>query len=328
MLFDATVCDSPVQDPAVAKADVALLSYPPPPTNQPPVLTVDNSSVSGNEGSYATNSGTVSDPNFDFVTLSASLGSVSNNSGNWTWSYMAPDGHVPPVTQTVTITADDGRGGTAQASFSLIVNNVAPTLTLSGPAEVRTGVAFQVGRSVSDPGQDTIASWNVNWGDGTPVETFPGNPLSFSHVYAAPGTFSVSATATDEDGTFSSNTLQVLAKTDRTINPADDKALGASSLNRLPVSLAAGTGQYTAVAVRHADGTVATANLACTVVNAVGGAAAAGVTASPGTQLAGGNYPINITVGAGAVVNNDYNIKVYIVDEPAKFMWVYITVIA
>ena len=54
----------------------------------------------------------------------------------------------------------------------------------------------------SDAGADTITSWTINWGDGDP-EVFTGNLASVTHVYVdGNANFAISATATDEDGTY------------------------------------------------------------------------------------------------------------------------------
>src|SRR6185436_18996712 len=76
--------------------------------NLNPTLTVDNASVTANEGQTATNTGTFGDVPADTVTLSASIGTVTGTAGNWSWSYNATD-NAP--TQTVTITAIDEDGG-------------------------------------------------------------------------------------------------------------------------------------------------------------------------------------------------------------------------
>src|SRR5207237_1732276 len=64
--------------------------------------------------------------------------------------------------------------------------------------------------SANDPGQDTLASWKITWGDGA-VQTVNGNPSAVTHTYAdGPNDFTISATATDEDGTFNAaNTVAV-----------------------------------------------------------------------------------------------------------------------
>ena len=96
------------------------------PVNDKPTVSADNATVSVNEGQTASNTGTYGDVDGDTVTLSASVGTVVKNSGGtWSWSFLTGDG--PDQSQTVTITANDGAGGTETTSFALTVVNVAPT---------------------------------------------------------------------------------------------------------------------------------------------------------------------------------------------------------
>ena len=96
------------------------------PVNDKPTVSADNATVSVNEGQTASNTGTYGDVDGDTVTLSASVGNVVKNSdGTWSWSFLTGDG--PDQSQTVTITANDGAGGTETTSFALTVVNVAPT---------------------------------------------------------------------------------------------------------------------------------------------------------------------------------------------------------
>ncbi|MCL4861265.1 MAG: hypothetical protein KJZ93_17750, partial [Caldilineaceae bacterium] len=70
-------------------------------SNEAPVVTANNASVTVDEGETATNSGTVDDADGDTVTLSASLGTVTNNNdGAWSWSFDTTD----DLAGTVTIT--------------------------------------------------------------------------------------------------------------------------------------------------------------------------------------------------------------------------------
>src|SRR5262249_39894750 len=110
-------------------------------------------------------------------------------------------------------------------SLVVTVLNVAPTLTLSGANAVNEASTYTLNLAVSDPGQDTIANWTITWGDGS-VQTVAGNPGSVSHTYAdGPRTYTISATASDEDGTYNAgNTLNVtvnnVAPTASTAGPA------------------------------------------------------------------------------------------------------------
>src|SRR5262249_7826843 len=64
--------------------------------------------------------------------------------------------------------ARDTGGLTATTTFSLTVNNVAPSITLSGAGSVNEGAAYTLSLgAVSDPGADTVSQYVVNWGDGT-----------------------------------------------------------------------------------------------------------------------------------------------------------------
>jgi hypothetical protein len=70
-------------------------------------------------GQTAVNTGQYQDANGDPVTLTASLGTVVNNGdGTWSWSFVTSG---PATSQTVSIFANDGRGGNGQAMFTLTV---------------------------------------------------------------------------------------------------------------------------------------------------------------------------------------------------------------
>jgi hypothetical protein len=144
----------------------------------------------------------VSDPDNDPVTLTASIGSVTNNNdGTWSWSFDTSDG--PGESQTVYIDADDGNGGTAQTSFELTVNNAAPTITsLVASASMVCGQDNSVTINFSDPAlaNDTYTA-DVDWGDGN-TDSYSGVSSGHvaSHAYALAGQYTVSVTVSDEDG--------------------------------------------------------------------------------------------------------------------------------
>ncbi len=115
----------------------------------------------------------------------------------------------------VAVRVDDGQGNNDIAQIPLTVNNTAPTLTTTGAATVNEDDPYTLNLSASDPGDDTITGWIINWGDGT-IEAIAGNPASVNHTYNAGGfTFNILASATDEDGMFLQNELLVASsKTD------------------------------------------------------------------------------------------------------------------
>ena len=59
--------------------------------NTPPKIQVAKSSIVVNEGKTATNRGTFSDLDSQSVIVSASLGTITQQNGRWTWSYATSD---------------------------------------------------------------------------------------------------------------------------------------------------------------------------------------------------------------------------------------------
>jgi hypothetical protein len=103
--------------------------------NVAPSITGGSAPITIEEGEQAANSGTFGDVLADTVTLTASLGTVTQNAnGTWSWSY---DGDDDLAETTVTITATDEDGGQSELEFDVTVNNVAPTATIgnSGPID-------------------------------------------------------------------------------------------------------------------------------------------------------------------------------------------------
>ena len=179
--------------------------------NSPPAVVANNPSVTVNEGSTAANSGTYNDPNGDPVTISIvapSAGTVSSTgttNGTWSWSFPTTDG--PNQSQTITIKFTDNlTNGITLLTFPLTVNNVPPTIALTGNASVNEGSSYSLTLgAISDPGTDTVSAYTVHWGDGATTGPISGNPTGqvLLHTYAdGPNTPTISVDLTDEDGTF------------------------------------------------------------------------------------------------------------------------------
>lgn len=173
--------------------------------NSPPVVAANNASVVVPEGSAANNTGTFSDPDGNAtVALSASIGSVTKDdaNGTWSWSFGTSDG--PDQTQTVTITATDGTD-TATTTFSLTVNNVAPTITLqnSVPNPVEGSDVYSYSYSVSDPGRPEGINVTFDCGaNGVKLTALQFGQIRCSFPNG-PASSVLSATATDSDGAIS-----------------------------------------------------------------------------------------------------------------------------
>ncbi|WP_348681074.1 beta strand repeat-containing protein [Alteromonas mediterranea] len=105
---------------------------------------------------------------------------------------------------TVTVMVDD-QSGTAEAietqTYQATISNVAPSIGLFGNNDVEQDQVYTLRLgNPSDPGDDTVTDFIVDWGDGT-VETF-NSPGDVTHVYATPGDYEISIDLVDEDGTY------------------------------------------------------------------------------------------------------------------------------
>ncbi|MDO8955218.1 MAG: PKD domain-containing protein, partial [Gammaproteobacteria bacterium] len=186
----------------------ALVSITVKPVNDAPVVNA-MSNVTVNEGQLVNLQVVASD--VDSTTLTYSVvgaGASIDTAGRLRFN--AADGNaVVPVTVSVS----DG-GITTQCSFSVNVLNVAPTLSVTGAPTVLGGQVHVIKLAATDPGQDTISKWLVNWGDGT-IETLSGNATQAAHAYTrAGGNFTVQVTASDEDGSYAATPLIVAVKPD------------------------------------------------------------------------------------------------------------------
>ena len=203
-----------------------------------------------------------------------------DNDGNFTSTGDVADAAAPSAAYAF---ADDGtyvvhgrvtdpEGSSSDYYATVAVANAAPTLIVKpvGVAAVATaaeGSALSVALSVTDAGADTVDHWTINWGDGSDPEATVGTPQAASHVYTVAGTYTVTATATDEDGTFAATygpggvVVTGLPVTVTPVGPAiSDAALGGNAalqpfqtLNRVVTFTDPGAGNWTGT-VDYGDG--------------------------------------------------------------------------
>ena len=184
-------------------------------------------------------------------------------------------------TFTVTATVTDNLGATASqtAVVSVTAANKPPIATLSvTPTSGYAPVTVTASTAASSDPDGTIAGSVINWGDGTSA----AGP-SASHVYSTAGTYSITATVTDNLGATASQTAVV------TVTAANKPPVAALSVTPLsgyaPITVTAGT-----AASSDPDGTIAGS-----VINWGDGTSSAGPSASHVYSTAG-TYTITATV--------------------------------
>jgi len=123
-------------------------------------------------------------------------------------------------TYTFRLTVADDDGGSSFDDVVVTVQNAAPSATVMGPASgVRAQtLTFQVGASdVSAIDGAAGFTYEINWGDGTPLTVVSGGgSVAVSHEFALAGNLTVQVVAIDKDGGRSaaaSTTISVAAAT-------------------------------------------------------------------------------------------------------------------
>jgi hypothetical protein len=153
------------------------------------------------EGSSVTLAATGSDPNGDSLTYAWDLdnnGSFETSGQNVTFSAALLDG---PSSYIVKVRATDPLGLFADATATVNVINVAPSVAASFAAAVECATAATLNVTFSDPGVPDTHTVTVNWGDGTSTTIAAAtSPLAPMHTYALAGVYAVSVTVTDDDG--------------------------------------------------------------------------------------------------------------------------------
>ena len=105
---------------------------------------------------------------------------------------------------TVGLRVTDLYGESDTDTADVLVDNVAPTLSLSGDASVDEGSPYTLYLSaVTDPGDDVISACTVDWGDGNSESCLSAIGGSLTHTYAdGPNSHTIAVDLTDEDGTY------------------------------------------------------------------------------------------------------------------------------
>jgi uncharacterized delta-60 repeat protein len=111
----------------------------------------------------------------------------------------------------VFVIVDDNEGNPTGAYFYVTVTDTAPQVQLAGNATIHDGGTYASAGSFSDAGPDTWTA-TVDYGDGSgaqPLTLNSDKTFDLAHRYTEEGTFSVTVTVADDDGTAGTETLSV-----------------------------------------------------------------------------------------------------------------------
>jgi uncharacterized repeat protein (TIGR01451 family) len=172
--------------------------------NVAPTIALSNDGDVAEGSSWTLNFGAVTDPGADTATdfvVDWGDGSPADTYGAATGSASHTYADDGVFSVSVSVVDEDGTHAAA-GSDTATVSNVVPTIALSNDGDVAEGSSWTLNfGAVTDPGADTATDFVVDWGDGSPADTYGAATGSASHTYADDGVFSVSVSVVDEDGT-------------------------------------------------------------------------------------------------------------------------------
>lgn len=191
---------------------------PPPPPNHPPTVTLTANPTkvfAGSTDTVALNS-QAADPDNDTLTYkyTATGGTVEGTGADARWN---PAG-VQPGKYTVTVTVDDGKGGTATSSTDVTVEekpNTAPTITCAAnPATITAGQSATITSTASDADNDKLTySYKASGGKVSGTDA----TAQFDSTGVAPGSYTITCHVSDGRGGETDATTQV------TVQPAAEQ---------------------------------------------------------------------------------------------------------
>lgn len=148
------------------------------------------------------------------------LASTTNVASIYSYNWVLPDGSDatgPTVSYTfptagqypVSLTVTDIAGATSTTTEEITVTDAPLDPTIAGPSTIAQGATYELSLASSSLNPNPVTSWTINWGDGD-VQTYSGDPTTVSHIFTSPASdVPISGTATNSDGTFATNTLEV-----------------------------------------------------------------------------------------------------------------------
>lgn len=174
---------------------------PPPPPNHPPTVSVTANPTkvfAGSNDSIVLQS-QAADPDNDTLTYkwTATGGAIEGTGAESRWNSSG----VKPGTYTITVAVDDGRGGTANASTDVTVEekpNSPPTISCAAnPATITAGQRASITATASDPDNDPL-TYSYKASGGTVSGT--GANAQFDSTGLAPGNYTVTCHVSDGRG--------------------------------------------------------------------------------------------------------------------------------
>ena len=162
-----------------------------------PTVSVSAGNTSLNPGQATTITASITNLGSGTVTWTTSGGTLTGSS-NTSRTFTAPNNVVAGTDYTVTVSVSND-GGSDSDDVTLTINNVAPTVSISGvPATVRVNGTFRVTANASDDNSDSIDySWTASRGTLSSSTIRAPSYTAPSTTGAANGQVTISVSVTD-----------------------------------------------------------------------------------------------------------------------------------
>jgi hypothetical protein len=209
---------------------------------------------------------------------------------------------------TATVIVKDSNGGQSSGISLIVVNDIAPTVTLGSGGSITVGSAFTASGSFTDPGAQTWTA-TVDYGDGSGAQALALNAdktFALNHTYSTAGSFTITVIVTDSGGASGTKTLvETVTGVAPTVTITDP--LNSSTISGLVTVAASVSGTATINTVTFAvDGAQIGAALTSMPY----------VTTLDARTLSAGTHTISVTVNSSAG-NSMASISVTVDNSPA-----------
>jgi hypothetical protein len=140
----------------------------------------------------------------------------------------ADDGDYP-----ATVRIHNSLGAIADFPVKITIGNMPPEITFGENMLGEPGQPFVLEVATNDPGPDAVSQIAIDWGDGQ-QSVVSGKMASAGHVYATDGSYTIRATATDEDDSYWAEWIVNIGDTDLPVVPSDDPQITSAISTILP----------------------------------------------------------------------------------------------
>ncbi|MCG7647129.1 hypothetical protein MHM87_16240, partial [Alteromonas sp. Cnat3-28] len=150
------------------------------------------------------------DPGDDTVTnavIEWGDGTTTAYTGAGDYSHTFADGNSAPV---ISLIVTDEDGTYTAASLGVAVNDVAPSITVSGASETDEGSVYTLTLAdLVEPGDDPVSEYLIDWGDGSTVQSVT-ELGDVTHTFAdGDSSATISVQIVNDEGTFDAGTVDV-----------------------------------------------------------------------------------------------------------------------